>query len=144
MANGHWLGVARRLGLALAWAAGAATPALAQRAEPCIGASWEMTGPLANNGAMLRIVVETALDRINAAGGVLGKPLKLVIYDDVGEPARAVDSATGTAVSRARKTGPARTGVSMGMPNSASRAPSRRVGGNQVLLCPHQQQMRPA
>ena len=69
-----------------------ATPALAQRAEPCIGASWEMTGPLANNGGMLRVAVETALEEINAAGGVLGKPLKLVIYDDVGEPARAVDN----------------------------------------------------
>lgn len=69
-----------------------AAPALAQRAEPCIGASWEMTGPLANNGGMLRVAVETALEEINAAGGVLGKPLKLVIYDDVGEPARAVDN----------------------------------------------------
>ncbi|RYI98977.1 MAG: ABC transporter substrate-binding protein [Acetobacteraceae bacterium] len=47
-----------------------ATPALAQRAEPCIGASWEMTGPLANNGGMLRIAVETALEEINAAGAV--------------------------------------------------------------------------
>ena len=70
-----------------------AGPALAQRAEPCIGASWEMTGPLANTGAMLRITVETAVDQINAGGGVLGKPLRLVIYDDVGEPARAVDNA---------------------------------------------------
>ena len=70
-----------------------AKPGLAQRAEPCIGASWEMTGPLANTGASLRIAVETALDQINAAGGVLGKPIRLVIYDDVGEPARAVDNA---------------------------------------------------
>ena len=67
-------------------------PALAQKAEPCIGASLEVTGPLANQGLMLRIVVETALDKINAAGGVLGKPLKLIVYDDVGEPARAVDN----------------------------------------------------
>jgi branched-chain amino acid transport system substrate-binding protein len=65
---------------------------LAQKAEPCIGASLEVTGPLANQGLMLRIVVETALDKINAAGGVLGKPLKLIVYDDVGEPARAVDN----------------------------------------------------
>ena len=41
----------------------------------------------------MRIAVETALDEINSAGGVLGKPLKLVFYDDVGEPARAVDNA---------------------------------------------------
>jgi branched-chain amino acid transport system substrate-binding protein len=67
--------------------------ATAQTAEPCIGASWEITGPLANAGATLRIAVETALDEINSAGGVLGKPLKLVYYDDVGEPARAVDNA---------------------------------------------------
>jgi branched-chain amino acid transport system substrate-binding protein len=67
-------------------------PGLAQRAEPCIGA---MTRPLANTGASLRIAVETALDQINAAGGVLGKPIRLVIYDDVGEPARAVDNARG-------------------------------------------------
>jgi branched-chain amino acid transport system substrate-binding protein len=65
-----------------------ASPAIAQRAEPCIGASWEITGPLANTGAMLRVAVETAIDEINSAGGVLGKPLRLVIYDDVGEPAR--------------------------------------------------------
>src|SRR5262245_24314724 len=67
-------------------------PATAQRAEPCIGASWEITGPLANTGAMLKVATETAIDEINAAGGVLGKPLRLVIYDDVGEPARAVDN----------------------------------------------------
>jgi branched-chain amino acid transport system substrate-binding protein len=69
-----------------------ASPAIAQRAEPCIGASWEITGPLANTGAMLRVAVETAIDEINSAGGVLGKPLRLIIYDDVGEPARAVDN----------------------------------------------------
>jgi branched-chain amino acid transport system substrate-binding protein len=79
------------LGLLAGLALGA-TPALAQRAAPCIGASWEMTGPLANNGAMLRVAVETAIGEINAAGGVLGQQLRLVIYDDVGEPARAVDN----------------------------------------------------
>jgi branched-chain amino acid transport system substrate-binding protein len=92
MADGFWnLGRRAVLGGILA-ATLAAPPARSQRAEPCIGASWEMTGPLANNGAMLRIAVETALDEINAAGGVLGRPLRLVIYDDVGEPARAVDN----------------------------------------------------
>ncbi len=78
--------------VALGTALAAAAPAAAQRAEPCIGASWELTGPLANQGAMLRIAVETALDKINAAGGVLGQPLRLIMYDDVGEPARAVDN----------------------------------------------------
>jgi branched-chain amino acid transport system substrate-binding protein len=72
--------------------AGLTAPAAAQKAEPCIGASWEMTGPLANTGATLKMAVETALDEINGAGGVLGQQLRLVIYDDVGEPAKAVDN----------------------------------------------------
>ncbi len=80
------------LGLLAGLALGPA-PAAAQRAESCIGISMEVTGPLANQGLMLRIAIETALDRINGAGGVLGRPLRLVIYDDVGEPARAVDNA---------------------------------------------------
>jgi len=83
--------VGRHLGV-MAGVLALSFPALAQKAEPCIGASLEVTGPLANQGLMLRIVVETALDKINAAGGVLGKPLKLIVYDDVGEPARAVDN----------------------------------------------------
>jgi branched-chain amino acid transport system substrate-binding protein len=73
--------------------AASALPASAQRAQPCIGASWELTGPLAHTGFSIRIAVETALEEINAAGGVLGQPLRLVAYDDVGEPARAVDNA---------------------------------------------------
>jgi branched-chain amino acid transport system substrate-binding protein len=68
-------------------------PATAQRAQPCIGASWELTGPLAHSGFALRVAVETAIGEINAAGGVLGQQLRLVTYDDVGEPARAVDNA---------------------------------------------------
>ena len=83
--------VGRHLGV-MAGVLALSFPALAQKAEPCIGASLEVTGPLANQGLMLRIVVETALDKINAAGGVLGKPHKLIVYDDVGEPARAVDN----------------------------------------------------
>ena len=46
-----------------ACAAVAAAPAQAQRAEPCIGMSMEVTGPLANQGLMLRIALETALDQ---------------------------------------------------------------------------------
>ena len=81
------LGVIAGLGL------GAAGPVVAQRANPCIGASWELTGPLAHSGFALRIATETAIADINAAGGVLGQQLRLVAYDDMGEPARAVDNA---------------------------------------------------
>ncbi|MES2713978.1 MAG: ABC transporter substrate-binding protein [Pseudomonadota bacterium] len=81
------------LGLGAAASLAFAAPVSAQRANPCIGASWELTGPLAHSGFALRVAVETAIGEINAAGGVLGQPLRLVAYDDVGEPARAVDNA---------------------------------------------------
>lgn len=79
--------------LAAGIAAALAGPAAAQRAEACIGGSWELTGPLAHIGRQIRYGVEVALEEINAAGGVLGQELRLVVYDDVGEPARAVDNA---------------------------------------------------
>lgn len=65
----------------------------AQSAEPCIGASWELTGALAHTGLQIRYAVEVALDEINAAGGILGQEVTLRAYDDQGEPARAVDNA---------------------------------------------------
>ena len=65
----------------------------AQAAEPCIGASWELTGALAHTGLQIRYGVETALAEINAAGGILGEQVELRAYDDQGEPARAVDNA---------------------------------------------------
>ncbi len=68
-------------------------PASSQMAEPCIAGSWELTGPLAHTGAAIRMGIEAAVDEINEAGGVLGKKLRVVAYDDQGEPSRAVDNA---------------------------------------------------
>lgn len=76
--------------LTLALAAG---PAAAQKAEPCIAGSWELTGALAHTGAAIRMGIEAAVDEINETGGVLGKKLRVVAYDDQGEPSRAVDNA---------------------------------------------------
>jgi branched-chain amino acid transport system substrate-binding protein len=70
-----------------------AGPAHAQKAEPCIAGSWELTGALAHTGAAIRMGIEAAVDEINEAGGVLGKKLRVVAYDDQGEPSRAVDNA---------------------------------------------------
>jgi branched-chain amino acid transport system substrate-binding protein len=67
-------------------------PASAQKAEPCIGASLELAGPLAHTGLQVRMGAEVAIDEINAAGGVLGQKLLFVAYDDQGEPSRAVDN----------------------------------------------------
>ena len=53
----------------------AASPVAAQKAEPCIAGSWELSGPIAHTGAAVRMGVETAVDEINEAGGVLGQKL---------------------------------------------------------------------
>ena len=68
-------------------------PANAQKAEPCIAGSWELTGPLAHTGLAIKMGVEAAIDEINEKGGVLGQKLRLITYDDQGEPSRAVDNA---------------------------------------------------
>jgi branched-chain amino acid transport system substrate-binding protein len=68
-----------------------ATPALAQQ-EPCIGYSGPLTGPAAFGGAAIKYGAEIAIDEINAAGGVLGKKLSFLQYDDAGAPPRGVDN----------------------------------------------------
>ena len=68
-------------------------PATAQKAEPCIAGSWELTGALAHTGAAIKMGIEAAVDEINEGGGVLGKKLQIKAYDDQGEPSRAVDNA---------------------------------------------------
>src|SRR5262245_59741503 len=71
----------------------AGRPASAQKAEPCLAGSWELSGPLAHSGLAVRMGIETAVEEINEAGGVLGQKLRVIAYDDQGEPSRAVDNA---------------------------------------------------
>ena len=68
-----------------------AAPALAQQ-EPCLGNSVPLTGPAAFGGLAVKYGAETAIDEINEAGGVLGKKLTLIQYDDAGAPPRGVDN----------------------------------------------------
>src|SRR5690606_683626 len=72
-------------------AVGAATPATAE-ANPCIGNSGPVTGPAAFGGKAIKMGAEMAIEEINANGGVLGKKLKFIQYDDVGAPPRGVDN----------------------------------------------------
>lgn len=51
-------------------------------AQVTIGAAAPLTGPRANLGRYFKQGVEMALAEINAAGGVLGKPLSVVFEDD--------------------------------------------------------------
>lgn len=61
--------------------------------KACIGASLPITGPTAWAAESIRMGTETAINEINAKGGVLGKKLSLVQYDDAGQPPRGVDNA---------------------------------------------------
>ncbi|GAK52193.1 extracellular ligand-binding receptor [Candidatus Moduliflexus flocculans] len=58
-----------------------------------IGVSFELTGKNGNLGVQARNGVELAVETLNAAGGIQGRPIQLVIRDDQGMPeqAKAVD-----------------------------------------------------
>lgn len=70
----------------------AVAPASADEQEPCIGNSGPMTGPAAFGGKAIKMGAELAIEEINAAGGVLGKKLEFIQYDDAGAPPRGVDN----------------------------------------------------
>ncbi|MFC7331966.1 branched-chain amino acid ABC transporter substrate-binding protein [Rhodocista pekingensis] len=59
-------------------------------AETAVGLAAPLTGQLAAVGEQLRRGAEQAVADINAAGGVLGEPLRLIPLDDGGVPAQAV------------------------------------------------------
>ena len=76
----------RRLrGLALAWLAIglAVTIAPAWAADPVkIGFSMSLTGGLAGGGKSALLAIQMWAEDINAKGGLLGRPVQLVFYDD--------------------------------------------------------------
>jgi len=77
-------------GAALALLAGAmlAGPASAQTREPIkIGFSMALTGGLAPNGKSALLAQKIWEEDINAKGGLLGRPVKLIYYDDKSSPA---------------------------------------------------------
>ncbi len=65
-----------------------ADPANAQSREPIkIGFSMSLTGPLAANGKQALLGMQIWEEEINAKGGLLGRPVKLVYYDDQSQAA---------------------------------------------------------
>ena len=62
-------------------------PAAAQSKEPIkIGFSMALTGPLAANGKQALLGMKIWEEETNAKGGLLGRPVKLVYYDDQTNP----------------------------------------------------------
>jgi branched-chain amino acid transport system substrate-binding protein len=74
-----------QLGAAALAAPAVWTRARAQDGPVRIGASASLTGPLASTQNMV-IGYELWRDDVNAAGGLLGRPVELVIYDDQSAP----------------------------------------------------------
>jgi branched-chain amino acid transport system substrate-binding protein len=69
---------------ALAVSAG---PANAQSKEPIkIGFGMALTGPLAANGKQALLGMKIWEEEVNAKGGLLGRPVKLIHYDDQSNP----------------------------------------------------------
>ena len=63
---------------------------LAQQKPIKIGGSLAITGPLAENAAWIKRGYEYWAEKINKSGGLLGRPVELIIYDDEGKPDKAV------------------------------------------------------
>ena len=81
----------KKLILGAAFAVGLAAPALA--ADITIATIGPMTGQYASFGAQMKAGAEQAVADINAAGGVNGKKIKLLVEDDACDPKQAVAAA---------------------------------------------------
>src|SRR5262245_52762708 len=81
----NWISAA-----ALELAVSGALPAIAQTK---IGFQAPLTGPAATDGVSAKVAAELAIERINAAGGVLGQKAELVMYDDQAKTEEAVFTA---------------------------------------------------
>lgn len=76
----------------IALAAAALLSPLAQAADIKIGVAEALTGPAAQYGISIRNGFQLAVDQINAAGGVNGNKLVLVIEDEQGKKEEAINA----------------------------------------------------
>jgi branched-chain amino acid transport system substrate-binding protein len=60
--------------------------------EVTLGMWTPLTGPTSLLGTSERDAIEIAIDEVNAAGGVNGRKIKLIAYDDAGSPQEAMTS----------------------------------------------------
>ena len=75
--------------VALAFAVGAGFAGLAQAQDKTpikIGFGMAQTGPLGANGKSAMLAMDIWVEETNAKGGLLGRPVQLVYYDDQSNP----------------------------------------------------------
>ena len=82
----------RSLIVATALATGVFSPALAQDAY-VVGITAALTGPPASTYAPAVDALRIYFDRVNAAGGINGKKVNLIVQDDSAEPSKAAANA---------------------------------------------------
>ena len=71
----------------LAAVMGFSAAAPARAADPVkVGFSMALTGSVAPNGKQILLALEIWRDDVNAKGGLLGRPVELVYYDDQSNP----------------------------------------------------------
>jgi branched-chain amino acid transport system substrate-binding protein len=61
--------------------------------EIVIGAGMDLTGAVANWGVNIKAGMEAVFNRVNEAGGVHGRKIRLIAYDHVYQPPKAVTNA---------------------------------------------------
>ena len=77
----------RNLGAALIVGLGFLSGAVAQSADPIrVGMSLALTGAGASPSKVINTALEIWRDDVNAKGGLLGRPVELVVYDDQSSP----------------------------------------------------------
>lgn len=68
--------------------------AVAQEGEPIrVGAAYPLTGPAAFNGELAAAGHEMMVEKLNAEGGILGRPVESFVRDSQGTPADATEAA---------------------------------------------------
>src|SRR5215472_15204812 len=78
----------RSLGASLIIGFGCFSGALAQSGDPIrVGMSLALTGAGASPSKVINTALEIWRDDVNAKGGLLGRPVELVVYDDQSSPA---------------------------------------------------------
>ncbi|HET6925826.1 MAG TPA: ABC transporter substrate-binding protein, partial [Hyphomicrobiaceae bacterium] len=81
-------------GSAAALATGVFRPAIAQSDPIRIGYLPALTGPSSSTGIGINRGTELAVKEINAAGGIKGRQLELIVRDTQSDPTKAVNAST--------------------------------------------------
>lgn len=93
MQNSSWVRFLVVGALALLGVLASAKPSEADSGRPVlIGLDADMSSAAAQSGEAIRRGAAVAIEEINAAGGLLGRPLQLVVRDHRGIPARGRDN----------------------------------------------------